>query len=80
MVINSAADWGRSDPLKVPRTALHLRNRGFSDEEIEKIVWRNPIAFFARSGRFDPNELERPLPIDRGAWQGNSLLRGGQRW
>jgi predicted metal-dependent TIM-barrel fold hydrolase len=80
MVVNSAADWGRSDPLKVPRTVLHLRGRGFPEAEIEKVVWRNPIAFFAQSGRLDPAELERPLAIDRGLWAGSSLLRGGQRW
>lgn len=80
MIINSAADWGRSDPLKVPRTAAHLRDRGFAENEIEKLVWRNPIAFFSQGGRLDPAELEQPLGIDRGPFLGNSLLRGGQSW
>jgi predicted metal-dependent TIM-barrel fold hydrolase len=80
MVINSAADWGRSDVLKVPRTVQHLRGRGVTDAQIQKLVWDNPVAFYAQSGRFDPAELEKPLPIDRGLWQGNSLLRGGQTW
>ena len=80
MVINSAADWGRSDVLKVPRTALHLRGRGVPEAEIEKLVWKNPIAFYAQSGRFSQADLERPMPVDRGLWQGNSLLRGGQSW
>lgn len=80
MVINSAADWGRSDPLKVPRTVLHLRGRGFSESDLETLVWRNPIAFFSQTGRLDPEEFERPLVIDRGLYAGNSLLRGGQKW
>jgi uncharacterized protein len=80
MIVNSAADWGRSDPLKIPRTVVHLRNRGFADEQIEELVWRNPIRFFSHGGRLDPAELEKPLAIDRGLYQGNSLLRGGQSW
>ena len=80
MIINSAADWGRSDPLKVPRTVMHLRGRGFPEAAIETLVWKNPVAFFSQTGRLDPAELEQPLAIDRGPWEGNTLLRGGQRW
>ena len=51
MILNSACDWGKSDPLKVARTADRMRRGGYSPDEIEKVVWRNPIAFFAQSGR-----------------------------
>jgi len=80
MIINSAADWGRSDPLKVPRTVMHLRNRGVPETAIETLVWKNPVAFFSQTGRLDPGELEQPLTIERGPWEGNTLLRGGQTW
>jgi predicted metal-dependent TIM-barrel fold hydrolase len=80
MIINSAADWGRSDPLKVPKTAAHLRERGFSEADVAKLVWSNPVAFFSQGGRIDPAELEEPLAVDRGPYLGNSLLRGGQSW
>ena len=80
MIINSAADWGRSDPLKVPKTAVHLRERGFSEADVAKLVWSNPVAFFSQGGRIDPAELEEPLAVDRGPYLGNSLLRGGQTW
>ncbi|MBI4587168.1 MAG: TatD family hydrolase [Planctomycetes bacterium] len=56
MLINSSCDWGPSDPLMVPKTVLEMRRRGFSDEEIAKVVWENPIAFFKQSGRLS-NEL-----------------------
>ncbi|MGH7822651.1 MAG: TatD family hydrolase, partial [Candidatus Binatia bacterium] len=79
-IINSAADWGRSDPLKVPRTVAHLRSRGVAEADIEQLVWKNPVGFFAQTGRFDQAELERPLGLDRGPYLGNSLLRGGQSW
>jgi uncharacterized protein len=75
IIINSAADWGVSDPLKVPKTAAKMREAGISDEAIEKIVWKNPITFFAQSGRLDLSEMG----IDqRELFEGNSVLRGQQ--
>jgi uncharacterized protein len=75
MILNSACDWGRSDPLKVPKTALLMRRRGFSEAEIEKVVWHNPVRFFAQSGRLDLSELDKPVePASQ--YQGNSILRG----
>src|SRR5205814_5137035 len=51
MLVNSAADWGKSDPLKVPKTASAMSSAGFSAEDVEQVVWRNPVAFFGQSGR-----------------------------
>jgi predicted metal-dependent TIM-barrel fold hydrolase len=77
MLVNSAADWGVSDPLKVPKTAQALRDAGVSESAIETICWNNPIAFFAQSGRFEPAELEGALGVDQtNLWEGNSVLRG----
>jgi predicted metal-dependent TIM-barrel fold hydrolase len=77
MLVNSAADWGVSDPLKVPKTARALAEAGVLASAIETICWKNPIQFFAQSGRFDPSELERSASVDqRQLWQGNSVLRG----
>ncbi|GIW71084.1 MAG: TatD family hydrolase [Planctomycetota bacterium] len=50
MLINSAADWGPSDPLSVPKTVREMRRRGFTDEQIAEVVWDNPHRFFARGG------------------------------
>jgi uncharacterized protein len=77
ILVNSAADWGVSDPLKVPKTAARLREGGISEEAIETIVWKNPVSFFAQSGRFDPAEFGVPRAIDqRQLFEGNSVLRG----
>ena len=47
------------------------------DDDIDKVVWRNPLEFFAQSGRLDPAEMETPVSVDqRNLWQGNSVLRG----
>jgi predicted metal-dependent TIM-barrel fold hydrolase len=75
MIINSACDWGKSDPLKVPKTALLMRRKGFSEREIHKVVWENPVGFFAQSGRLDLAELERPVEAPS-QFAGNSILRG----
>jgi predicted metal-dependent TIM-barrel fold hydrolase len=78
MIINSAADWGVSDPLKVPKTAALMREEGISESDIETVVWKNPLAFFAQSGKFKPEDVGRPVSIDqRRLFEGNSVLRGG---
>jgi predicted metal-dependent TIM-barrel fold hydrolase len=76
VIINSACDWGRSDPLKVARTAALMRRSGWSAAEVEKVVWGNPIAFFAQSGRLTASDLDRRPELDGELWQGNSILRG----
>ncbi len=77
MIINSAADWGISDPLLVPKTAQLMRKSGMDEDEIEKVVWRNPIGFFAQSGRIDLSDFDDGEPVDRTQLhEGNSVLRG----
>jgi uncharacterized protein len=75
MIINSAADWGVSDPLKVPKTAQAMRAGGISEQDIETIVWRNPVAFFSQSGKLDLDSVEPTIDHTR-LWEGNSVLRG----
>ncbi|WP_437992524.1 TatD family hydrolase [Sorangium sp. So ce145] len=77
ILINSAADWGISDPLKVPKTAARMCQNGIADEVIERIVWKNPLAFFSQSGRLDLAEFgETPAVDQRALFEGNSVLRG----
>ena len=77
MVVNSAADWGVSDPMMVPRTAVKLEQAGVGRDRIEQLVWRNPVAFFAQSGRLDETLLRQPARANlRETFDGNSVLRG----
>jgi len=77
ILINSAADWGVSDPLKVPKTVAAMRDADIAERDIETIVWENPISFFSAGGRLDRRLLDSPPPLDqRELWQGNSVLRG----
>ena len=75
ILVNSAADWGVSDPLKVPKTRDAMRAAGIADATLAKIFWHNPVAFFAQSGRLD--DIEAALAVDqRQLHEGNSVLRG----
>ena len=77
VIVNSAADWGVSDPLMVPRTATKLEQAGVARARIEQLVWDNPTSFFAQSGRLDMQALARPANSNlRETFEGNSVLRG----
>jgi len=79
VIVNSAADWGVSDPLKVPKTVDVMRAQGIAEQAIEQIVWKNPIAFFGQSGRLDLGAESELLAVDqRELFEGNSVLRGQQ--
>lgn len=77
MIINSAADWGISDPLLVPKTVQVMRKAGMDEAEIAGVVWDNPIGFFAQSGQIALSDFDRDRSIDRTRLhEGNSVLRG----
>jgi len=50
--MNSACDWGISDPLAVPKTALEMTKRGHTIENIDRLVFQNPARFLSQSSKF----------------------------
>lgn len=72
ILVNSAADWGRSDPLLTRETADLMLASGFSDDDVDLVLWRNPVAFYGQSGKLD---LDDAAPET--LFEGNSILRGG---
>ncbi len=50
--MNSACDWGVSDPLAVPKTALEMKRRGHLADAIDKVIFQNPKKFLAQSANF----------------------------
>ena len=50
--LNSACDWGVSDPLAVPKTALEMKQRGHVAAAVEKIIFQNPQRFLRQSPNF----------------------------
>ncbi len=78
MIVNSAADWGRSDPLKTYKTGQAMLEGGFTESDVDKVLWENPVAFYGQSGRLTLD----PLPGFTGEAQefaGNSVLRGARK-
>ncbi|WP_338681102.1 TatD family hydrolase [Streptomyces acidiscabies] len=73
MLVNSAADWGKSDPLKTRAVADLMLAEGFTEDDVDRVLWRNPVAFYGASGRLDL-DVVAPEPTH----EGNSVLRGGE--
>ncbi len=77
--IDSAADWGISDPLAVPKTARLMAERGISEADIRAVTYDNALAVYSQSGQMRAEDWLDPEPIDqRELYGGNSVLRGGQ--
>ncbi|WP_432088007.1 TatD family hydrolase [Streptomyces sp. bgisy095] len=73
VLVNSAADWGKSDPLKTRRVGEAMLAAGFDEDDVDRVLWRNPVAFYGLSGR-----LRLDVPPPHGLHEGNSVLRGGE--
>jgi predicted metal-dependent TIM-barrel fold hydrolase len=73
VLVNSAADWGRSDPLLTVRTGEAMLAAGFSEDDVDRVLWRNPVAFYGQSGRLDLSDVADTGPL----FEGSSILRGG---
>jgi predicted metal-dependent TIM-barrel fold hydrolase len=52
LMVNSAADWGVSDPLSVPLTAREMRKNNCKREDIEKVTFWNAYEFYSQSNKF----------------------------
>ena len=80
IMVNSAADWGISDPLAVPKTAALMLSRGISRADIEMVTYRNAITAFGKSGQIDENDFVTVKQVDQSEkFEGNTVLRGGQQ-
>jgi len=78
--INSAADWGISDPLAVPKTAALMRERGIPESQIIDVCYNNALEAFTQSGQMKESDWLEEEGIDqREKFLGNSILRGGQK-
>jgi len=53
-LVNSSADWGVSDPCSLPKVARHMREQGFTVQQIEQLLFQNPMAFYGQCERFRP--------------------------
>lgn len=82
MIVNSAADWGRSDPLKTARTGHAMLAAGFTDDDVDQVLWRSPVAFYGQSGNLVldpvPGFVAGEAPPAGVEFEGSSVLRGAR--
>lgn len=50
--MNSACDWGCSDPLAVPKARQEMRRRGHNQELVDQVTYHNPMTFLGQSPNF----------------------------
>ena len=75
--IDSSADWGKSDPLAVPKTARLMLERGIPRADVEAICYGNALAAYGRSGQMRESDWLQADPADQAElFEGNSVLRG----
>jgi predicted metal-dependent TIM-barrel fold hydrolase len=73
VLVNSAADWGKSDPLRTYATGQAMLAAGFSEDDVDQVLWRNPVAFYGQSGRLDLSTSDAAE-----TFEGNSIQRGAR--
>lgn len=79
IIIDSAADWGVSDAVAVPKTAALILESGLPEEYVMLTCYKNPLDAYAQSGQMSEQDWLDATPIDqRELFEGNSVLRGGQ--
>jgi len=80
IIVDSACDWGVSDPLAVPKTAALMQEQGLPADQIEAVCYGNALAAYGQSGQMNEEDWLNPPSIDqRTLFEGNSVLRGGQQ-
>jgi predicted metal-dependent TIM-barrel fold hydrolase len=68
VMVNSAGDWGKSDPLAVPAFIMEMRRRGHPESAIRKVVYENPLTFFRQANnRPDLPLIDEPTPVSASA-------------
>jgi predicted metal-dependent TIM-barrel fold hydrolase len=77
VLVNSAADWGRSDPLKTAKTGAAMLAAGFTEDDVDHVLWRNPVEFFGQSGRLLLGDDDAAADATA-TFEGNSILRGSR--
>jgi predicted metal-dependent TIM-barrel fold hydrolase len=79
IMVNSACDWGISQPLAVPMTATLMLERGIPVAHIRAVTYDNALAAFGQSGQMKEEDWLGAVDVDqREKFNGNTILRGGQ--
>jgi len=79
IMVDSACDWGISEPLGVAKTAKLALERGIPEEHVRLVCYQNALDAYGQSGQMSEDDWLNPPAIDqRSVYEGNSILRGGR--
>jgi uncharacterized protein len=79
VIVDSACDWGISEPLGVAKTARLALDSGIAEELVRLACYQNALDAYGQSGQIKESDWLDPPAIDqRTLYEGNSLLRGGR--
>lgn len=79
IMVDSACDWGISEPLGVAKTARLALERGIPEEQVRLVCYQNALSAYGQSGQMHEDDWLNPEAIDqRTVYEGNSILRGGR--
>ena len=79
VIVDSACDWGISEPLGVAKTAKLALQQGIAEEQVRLACYQNALDAYGQSGQMKEEDWLNPQAIDqRAVFEGNSILRGGR--
>jgi len=79
VIVDSACDWGISEPLGVAKTARLALQQGISEADVRLACYQNALEAYGQSGQMKEEDWLNPVAIDqRAVFEGNSILRGGR--
>ena len=79
IIVNSACDWGISEPLAVAKTAQLALSRGVDAKAVELACYTNALHAYGKSGQMHESDWLNACRVDqRDTFEGNSILRGGR--
>jgi predicted metal-dependent TIM-barrel fold hydrolase len=79
VIVDSACDWGISEPLGVAKTARLALQQGIPEADVRLACYQNALEAYGQSGQMKEEDWLNPVAIDqRAVFEGNSILRGGR--
>jgi len=79
IIVDSACDWGISEPLGVAKTAKLALQQGIPEDQVRLACYGNALEAYGQSGQMKEEDWLNPAAIDqRTVFEGNSILRGGR--
>ncbi|MCU0841479.1 MAG: TatD family hydrolase [Thiobacillaceae bacterium] len=79
VIVDSACDWGISEPLAVAKTAKLALQSGIPEDQVRLACYGNALDAYGQSGQMKESDWLDAPPVDqRALYEGNSILRGGR--